>query len=36
MTTEPPVQAVSDLISVLSENSNIEEVIGRKADGNGT
>ncbi|EFO25324.2 hypothetical protein LOAG_03162 [Loa loa] len=30
MTTEPPVQAVSDLISVLSHNTKIEEVIGRK------
>ncbi|VDK67410.1 unnamed protein product [Litomosoides sigmodontis] len=34
MTTEPPVQAVSDLISVLSENSNIVEVIGRREDQN--
>ncbi|VDM97982.1 unnamed protein product, partial [Onchocerca ochengi] len=30
MTTEPPVQAVSDLISVLSQNSKIEEVIRKK------
>ncbi|VDP11533.1 unnamed protein product [Onchocerca flexuosa] len=30
MTTEPPVQAVSDLISVLSQNSKIEEIIRKK------
>ncbi|EJW87037.1 PAN domain-containing protein, partial [Wuchereria bancrofti] len=35
MTTEPPVQAVSDLISVLSQNSKIEEVIGRNRKENG-
>lgn len=35
MTTEPPVQAVSDLISVLSQNSKIEEMFGRKEKGNG-
>lgn len=35
MTTEPPVQAVSDLISVLSQNSKIEEVIGRNGKENG-
>uniref|UniRef100_A0A0R3RFL7 Apple domain-containing protein n=1 Tax=Elaeophora elaphi TaxID=1147741 RepID=A0A0R3RFL7_9BILA len=34
MTTEPPVQAVSDLISVLSQNSKVEEVIGRKDNEN--
>ncbi|VBB25467.1 unnamed protein product [Acanthocheilonema viteae] len=34
VTTEPPVQAVSDLISVLSQNSKIEEVIKRRENEN--
>ncbi|CAG9537653.1 unnamed protein product [Cercopithifilaria johnstoni] len=34
MTTEPPVQAVSDLISFLSRNMKTEEVIGRTENEN--
>ncbi|MCP9261847.1 Paternally-expressed protein [Dirofilaria immitis] len=32
MTTEPPVQAVSDLINVLSQNSKIEEVLHKEEE----